>query len=169
MRGVRKGICDMARAWKRIVAGLLIGVLFITVAGKLSSSGRLEGVSHDRYSGGAPYSSDNSTAARNNSYRPTDARDVILGALVRARRDYEQMLDVYDLDEVHFIYSAGCYNLCLNNKYGPFGVYYNINYWPETGYIEWPRVMTRHLAEEFMSKRIVIFTYDGALNIGERH
>ena len=90
---------------------------------------------------------------------PSD--EAISGALETVRSRYRQRLSYLGLTESYYDETAGICDLMLWDVSS--WTKYEIVYYRATGMLEWPRMMTKGLAEDLLEDRMLMDTYEKAL------
>ena len=95
------------------------------------------------------------------SESPRSATHAISNALANVRSRYDAKLSRYDIAESYFDETSGICDLMLLDVSS--WTKYQIVYYRATGQIEWPRMMTKAVAEDLMQDRLIIHQYECSL------
>lgn len=94
---------------------------------------------------------------------PSSAEEAIRGALANVRSRYKAKLSRLDLQESYFDETSGICDLMLLDADSL--TKYQIVYYRSTGRIEWPRMMSKSVAEGLMQDRLIIHQYECSLGM----
>ena len=93
------------------------------------------------------------------------AKEAIEGALENVKNRYRRNLDRFNLVESLFYDRDDLCELTLVEPIGN-GPLYTIRYWKASNQLEWTRLMTKDVAEQFLHNRMLIDTYRKVLSSG---
>ena len=104
-----------------------------------------------------------SSGTTSSSGSPANAKEAIRGALANVRERYRQNLRRFDLVESLYVDRKDLCQLILVEPIGDTPLY-TIRYCKESKTLEWPRIMSKDVAEQFIHDRMLMDAYEKVLS-----
>lgn len=94
---------------------------------------------------------------------PANAKEAIRGALANVKERYRQNLRRFDLVESLYVDRKDLCQLILVEPIGDTPLY-TIRFWKDSKTLEWSRIMSKEIAEQFIHDRMLMDAYEKALS-----